>query len=432
MTAGIIAILFFTLLSLTFLTLSQQRIRDYGLIEGSIIGFLYFMAIPIGISMLAGPLRDPHFRAPAYDALTDINTTSNIFIGWFSLICTHFVTCKMAGARSHISTSFSDPRRDISILLLVTAAMTLFVFFLSGKQHGGHWMELKGAAFRANTSFILVANFANALRAMLFGGIIYAYHRGTIHQRQAIIIGLTYAIFDLIVSFNRITLSYFAIMACLIYWRRMPLIALVGTIAAPVITYLSNFWGTFRAIVLQNGLSTSNVLNAAKISSLATNAQEETTSRTLNAFFESSNIQVLHYIIDNYPANFSILYGETFVVRTIGILIPSTIWANKPTSFGVRLGEQIMDIRGLALNSTLFGEAYANFYFLWVPALMLYLVIISALFRYIARINPMAGPMSIFVGFALWRFDPSFGAICIVTALIFLFALRLTHVRSGN
>jgi hypothetical protein len=279
-----------------------------------------------------------------------------------------------------------------------------------------------------STALVLIGNFSNVYRTAVFGILFFAYVRRTLRPSAIVILGACIVAFDFAVTFNRITAVYYTIMLMLIYRKQFILLCAGLFVAAPLLAYLSTVWSVFRAFALRTGYNLDGLVNALEVASMTAPSGEQPLDRLLNSLFESSNLLVYNYIVQHIGGSFPVLWGQTFIGRSLTFLIPSTIWPEKPGVFGNLLGQYIQGEQTLSLNSTLFGEALANFYYFWPCALIAMLFIVSEIYRHFTRISPFAGYFGCFVAIALWRFDMAFAFVAMVAFVNFEVMRRVTHI----
>jgi len=161
-------------------------------------------------------------------------------------------------------------------------------------------------------------------------------------------------------------------------------------------------------------------------------ASTEATSidRKLNSLFEASNLIILNYIVKNVGVTFDPYWGYTAIIRPLTTFLPSSFWAGKPKVFGTYMGMEINSYKGLALNSTLFGEAIANFPYVWPVYLIAFLILMDRLYLVGSRYVPGLYAMSFFIAFALWRFDANFASIGLYTAVFISIPLVMRKTLS--
>lgn len=316
------------------------------------------------------------------------------------------------------------------LLLFVAAYMVcnIYSFVSSGKLDGGHWQGNLETSLQSNMVLIIIGNFANVYRGAIFGILYNAFGRGLVTRRTVVLVGLLVVVFDVVTTFNRITAAYYAIMLVLLYRRHLPLMLLAAIPLLPVVGYFSIVWSALRGLALVDGYSLTGFLNAMTAVNTAIGSGQIEIGRSTNGIFDSENIIVFDWLVDNTGGRFPQLYGYTFFLRPLTVLIPSTFWPEKPGVFGVMVGSNLQGISGLALNSTLFGEAFGNFSYAWPLPLFGMLLQLNVLYAAFARRFPFANGAGFFVGFALWRFDMAFGFISLVGLVAFVIVLTMVDI----
>jgi hypothetical protein len=84
------------------------------------------------------------------------------------------------------------------------------------------------------------------------------------------------------------------------------------------------------------------------------------------------------------------------------------------------------------LNSTLFGEATANFGLFWPIFLMLALLLISKMCNFITKYSPSFPYTAMLMGFALWRFEMNFAVVVILSEIFIILLLVIAENRGRD
>lgn len=416
---------FLTLATISLLMRVRKNVLSFS--GGIIVGLFYFIVLPMSVILYTGSLANSGINAPAYNPYNDLETTLSIFVGWITCLLA-FLYCRSAPVIRHISVhSAQDWRRYIWVYFTLYLLLAMYALIVSGfGSDGNHWHNSMTSTFSSSPSFLIAKNFANALRVMLYG-VLLAWRRSNNASTKTVLALATVSVaFDVLTTFNRISLVFYAVFVLLLYGRRVffPLAAMVSI--APLASTISSAWPYFRSTVFAQGFSLDAV--ASTWQAAISYAQTEATSidRKLNALFEASNLVVLNFIVQNVGKTFDPFWGYTAILRPLTTFLPSSFWSDKPQVFGIYMGLEINSYVGLALNSTLFGEAIGNFPYVWPAYILLFIIFFERLFCWSERFVPGATAMSFFVGIALWRFDANFASVA-VYALILLFALFFTH-----
>jgi len=416
----VFVILGFLVISLlTIVELRTIRLEALGFSDGILVGAVYYVVVPLLVVLVTGELNEPTLHIASYDPYADLTTTLNLYLGLFVVLLFH-VIARLVPQRRPQPRPLRIERNSFWIFLLVLFLLEATNFFLSGKGSGGHWAENAASALSQSPLAIVSLGVQNCLRTSAFGYLIYRVSVLGMPRRSAVLIGGLVVVLDVALTFNRITVAYFIMMIALIFRDRLVLVGAGLVIVAPTVTFMSSVWAVFRGLALSRGVSVENIFIALQTASVTSQAGPEGgISRVLNAFAEASNILVFKFLVENVPDHFPPLWGQTFVLKAFSFFIPSTIWEDKPKTFGTYLGYYMESTQQLTLNSTLFGEAYGNFQYFWPLALILMLLFLEGLFRRAARFSPAYGFFATFIAIALWRFDMTFAFISIV-AIAFL------------
>jgi hypothetical protein len=180
----------------------------------------------------------------------------------------------------------------------------------------------------------------------------------------------------------------------------------------------------FRGVALVRGYNIESFIYAVGFVARNTVSSTDTLSVQLNGVFESVNIVVLNYVVENAGQAFPFQYGS-MAVRAFTFFLPSTIWAGRPEGFGVLLGRTINDATsGVAFNSTMLGEAYGNFGSFWPIFLFLLLWVFHLMFKLLGNGRPVVGFVAAFCAIAMWRFDVTFATVNVFFLLMILVAMR--------
>lgn len=379
--------------------------------DGVLVGCTFYISIPLFLIFINGSLYSYGILVKPYLPFEDIKSTMAIFLGWTVILFAHLDSKKYKPRR----TKTDNSKVYFIIMVSLYFIFSIYSYIKAGMlSQDAHWHESLVTSLGSDTSLIIIKNFAFAYRTMLFGIILYLFKHSVITRKEALLYGGLLASFDVITTYNRITLLYYFFLIFIIYIKHWKLILLSLIVAIPFIAEISNFMTIIRgstrggdfaeAIFIASTLKEDNIPFIIKI----------------NGIFESSNILVLTYIVNNIGEAFPVMNGNTFFVRPLTTFIPSSIWEGKPSVFGTHLGKYINGHDTLTLNSTFFGEAIGNFYYFWPIILLGTIMGLNRLFLYIENFIPSIGFMAFFVGIALWRFDMNFVSISIYAIILIL------------
>lgn len=404
----------------SFIILKNRKIDKIGFSEGVLVGLIYFLAVPMFFVLSQGYLTAEGIYAPTYFPYEDLKTTLNIFLGWLTILFS-IVFISRNNKIEFSEKKISLGKFYFKLMLFLYVFFTLYSVYSSGLgSEGSHWHGTAATAFQESSMYIFIRNFSGAFRVMLYGGIIWLFLYKIISLKKALFIGLIIALFDLSLTFNRILLVFYFLTALVILGKYRKYALLSTIFLLPIIAFLSNAWPNFRSTVFNSKLNYQSV-NEAWISSIDNVKNSGLDfSEMMNGLFESSNIVVYNFIVNNFGENLPLYYGYTFILRPLTTFLPSTIWAEKPRVFGTYLGEIINSYPGLALNSTLLGEVYANFYLMWPLFLFCFILLFDRIFNYINSVVPFSNYMGFVIAIALWRFDANFASVCIYSIVLLI------------
>lgn len=404
-------------------------VRSIGFATGTLAGLIYFLAIPLFIVLLTGQLESPFSTADNYDPFTDLETTLVLFLGWLAVLAACVVSHRNSSQNIGRSKVTQNSITYLRVLLVLYLIFSVYALLASGiGTVGSHWHLTIATKLATSTTFIIIKNFLDAFRVMVFGLLLFTLNNNLISKRTAILIAISIATIDLATTFNRITivfLLFFLLILLRRYWYTY--LAAVASLFSVAIT-VSAAWPVFRGIIFSERITALSVIESWNSAVNATNFSGNQLADKLNVLFESSNIIVLKYIVDNLGNTVPYFMGSTFLVRPLTTFLPSTVWANKPRVFGTYLGEIIESHPGLALNSTLFGEVYANFGIFWILFLFGFIVVFHALYRVVGNTIPGMENMGFFIGIAVWRFEANFASVSLYAALMLWIVFRSLRI----
>lgn len=406
--------------------LARLDLARLDFLDGILIGQAYYVIVPLFAFLVSGRSEVPELGL-AYVPFQDLATTGMLIAGMYL-----FPALRVAFARVHpASPDRSDPRM-VSTVVLLFVATGLISFLLTGLAQGGHWQENVDGAF-ANPAFLPIKYAANVARNAVFAVLLYRVTRGEMSLAAALVAGAGLALVDLFTTFNRITAVYLLIMAMLLLkhrpWRMFA--AAGGSLAA--LSAISTAWPAFRGLATMQGYSVASFMEAWTTARRAQAMGSTSVDAALNGVFESSNIVVLNWIVQNQGTFERPFLAFAMFARPVTLLLPGAVWPGRPQNFGLSLGEGIAHIPSLALNSTLYGESYANFGWFWPLGLSAFVLLWHGVYRLIAPGARVVQMMGAFAAIAMWRFDASFvGCAALLTgALVFvLWLTRISRIKT--
>lgn len=409
---GLIWIVFLMGLAINAAMLARIDLARLDFMDGVLIGQAYYVICPLFVFLVTGLAQVPEL-ALTYRPYSDLATTGILLTGMYMFPALRFCFPRVRAD----SRDTSDPRMVGTVVLLFVATGAVS-FLLTGLAQGGHWQENVDGAF-ANPLFLPVKYAANVARNAVFAVLLYRVVTGQTTVGRAILAGLAFAFVDLFTTFNRITAVYLLIMAMLLMKAR-PLRMVLGAGASLwALSAFSALWPAFRGLATADGYSATAFAQAWTTARRAQDMAPVSLDASLNGVFESSNIVVLNWIVHNYGALERPFLSFAMFVRPVTLLLPGSVWPDRPQNFGLALGDGIAHIPSLALNSTLYGESYANFGWFWPLGICAFLLLWHGVYRLIAPHSRVVQMMGAFAAIAMWRFDASFvGCASLLTGLL--------------
>jgi hypothetical protein len=395
--------------------------RSMRFMDGILVGSVYYLVAPFVLILMHGELPPDFIKAPPYRPYSDLGTTTVVIGGMFLVAAMTILTRPV---RRRVD---ETDRRILPTMLVIFALSSIYALVNSGILTGGHWYRATADALETSGSFLLIKHLANFSRTAIFGILLYWNLNRGMSRRRAIVIGVIIVLADLVMTFNRVTGVYFLIMIIIMYRRKFFPVATVIALMLFALPTVSNMWPMFRGIIGSRDYTVENIADAA-VTAFERSNTDIPAVESLNGVFESVNIVVLNFVVTHSGTDLPLRKGEMFI-RPFTFFLPAQVWANRPANFGSTLGQEINQTEDLALNSTLFGEPYANFGSFWWIALAGLLLGYEFLTRWLGWTSRVVGFIAAFTGFAMWRFDTVFEVISMVLTMLILMGLAATRSR---
>lgn len=408
--------------------LARMDIARLDFLDGILIGHAYYILVPTLVFLLRGLAEVPEL-ALSYYPFKDLGTTAILLGGMYLFPLLRLLLKQVP---SHVSDR-SDPRMVPSViaLFLVTAIAS---FALTGLAGGGHWQGNIDTAF-ANPAFLPIKYAANVARDAVFAVLLYRVAVGAVAIWSAVLVGIALSLFDVFTTFNRITAVYLLLMVLLLLKDRPWRMLLTGVASLSMLSVLSTLWPMFRGLATAQGYTLQSFALAWDMAWRSEQAKAGSLEASLNSVFESSNIVVLDWIVHNFGTLDRPYLAFAMFARPVTLLLPGALWPGRPENFGLSLGEAIAHIPSLALNSTLYGESYANFGWFWPLGLSAFVLLWHGVYRLIAPQSRVVQIMGAFAAIAMWRFDASFiGCAALLTGgmVVSLRLLRISRIKPSG
>lgn len=409
------------LLGTGLIALSLIRIRFASLrfIDGIVIGYAYYVCIPMLFILGHGSMPADFLRTRPYLPFRDLGASAALIGAGYLIAAIHAVVPRARPGKRLDA-------RFLPAIVLIWLVSSAYGFLGSGIAAGGHWYLAADAALASSPAFLLMKHVSNFARTAVFGVLVHQAEGGWLPRTRAIAIGAAIALVDLATTFNRITLAYLLVTTLILYRRNLLVTASLTVLLFTAIPAVSNAWPMFRGLASTAGYHPDALARAAATAIDRTGA-ERPLVLTLNGVFESVNLVAFNHVVRHAgERGLEFRPGDMFV-RPLTFYLPGMVWPGRPESFGTQLGYAINRDRHLALNSTLLGEPYINFGAYWWAALTVLLLAYEGAFRALG--GGAAGAVAAFIGFAMWRFDPVFGVVAMVLLGLILAALRFLPRR---
>ncbi len=308
-------------------------------------------------------------------------------------------------------------------LYFIIYFVSFFIILIgSGLLEGGNWYSSrhsfleKYGVLAVFTSFVM-----NSAKILIISSIIYLWTDNQIKFRTFLIYILTFTLFDMFFTGNRIYLfATFAIIG-LILFKRYPLKILIALpVLVPVVFYLGYFGAIFRHIrgpLFKEGIPTFKVFSKAVERAIHLDPPN-ITNFFLN-ISESVNFNVIYNIFNRYDET---LYGATYL-KPLVYFVPRSVWADKPESI-TKIAANIFGSSSLV--TTVIGEMHMNFAYLGILILPVALLFIEYLFLKMRLDSPIYNYILFIMGILIVRMPFSDDIlIYIIITLIFY----LSHMK---
>ncbi|MGO4154114.1 hypothetical protein [Cupriavidus sp. YAF13] len=391
------------------------------------LGFTYFICGPLALSVVFGgqtsDLPIPDFDLSGSEPVLVYIALASIVFNGMSLLDKRSRN-SLRNSRFEVASLVGKSGVDKRIIIfsLVWVILAVAAFYFSGKYKGGHWMESQSEAFSSSASASIVANFYNVFRVGMPGALLYACHVGKLSYRNLILVMLIFLAIELVVSSNRIIILFCLMAALYAVTKGLKKKLVVLLIISPLLVNFNYAFPIIRGLLWSDGANLSSMASSVSDGYDYRNDESNNLQEKLGQLVESSNLNVMKFVVDRFPSEYDYFYGETVFLKTATFIIPKAIWSDKPLGFGSFLGLTITGSNILALNATLLGEAFGNFGWFAIFIVPLCLFGIGRVWSSLR--SPFYRYLSFFFAFACWRFDFSFSVISLAVLVAFNFGFR--------
>ena len=431
----VIAIISLIAVLVEFRIRNLRLANNLNLFDGMFFGGCIFVVVPIILTFFIGPISIPDFDINySYNWSKDIETTLYALI---SVLCFGVVSLSKQGTRTvFLSKRIPQYCKNYLLLSFILYSVSEIIFFIaSGKSEGNaHWYNTNAATFQKNSLYVLLAQFHNVGRVIIPAIFIYLEIKSPFKQifRLHFAFSAILILIELGLSGNRIVMMFILVSFLLpfILQKRVKSIGYLILFAIPLVA-IAQIWPQFRGLIWTEKISFERI-GQVLTTSVETASQSNFTGNNnpLLVATEGSNLVVLNYTLHKYQRTSDFLFGETIIVKSLGTFIPKSVWKNKPEGVGSRIGEEISDYNGLVLNTTIIGEAWANFGVLGIPIILMLLYLIDLPFSQL-QFRTFFSTIMFMAGIASWRFDFSFLVVSIIIITLIHLLLQIGFIRSG-
>ncbi|SFS10917.1 hypothetical protein [Sphingomonas jatrophae] len=412
--------------ALNVMALRKVNLARLTFYDGILLGMTYYITIPMFAVLLAGRIGPGFIPIEDYKPFEQTETTL-ILIG--SIAAFSIVRLLMPRRASTTPVNVYPVGLLTGVLFALYLATTITTFVAAGIGSGGHWFRASHELMEQNAGFVIIKHISNFTRTALFGCLAVLATRSRGMGRIALVAGLLLCLFDLLTTFNRVTLVYYLILV-LVCFRRHALVACAGLMLFLYTgAYTSTAFTMFRSQVSVYGYSLSGFASAAD-AAIRYSAEGEPFVDAMNGVFESINITVFNYVVQHQQE--LDVSPSAYFVRPLTVLLPRAILPDRPPPFALVLGEHITKSDSLALNSTLFGEPYGSSPLASPLMLGIVLLLYHLAYRGLGRSSQAIEPMAAFIGFAFWRFDSSFAVIALTFTALIHFGLLIAAMGTRD
>ncbi|WP_417275557.1 hypothetical protein [Celeribacter halophilus] len=391
-------------------------------IDGLVAGMLYFYIVPFYLAIFSGEIITLAPWIENYSPIKHVEGTFVIFLGWLSILAFHFSIRASGWKKAQARIKNSKVRSFKYVLLVYLLTLILSQIMLGDDAHWRHGVqELQ----RTSPAYAIVKGFSNAYRFMIGGFVLYMYFNKMIDRKMALALLICLTTLDVLLTYNRIGLVFFALGATILYRKYWLYFVPPLVFVLPLISYASSTWTVVRGLYSTSGGGVAGMIDAWRQASLIVQTHGVVINSVGQSLFEANNLASLNFVVTKLVDQIGFQYGATMFVRPLTTFIPGAIWSGKPPVFATYVGANGSGIEGHAINSTIIGEAFGNFGYVFPLALCLALLIYANLFRWADRFLPGSEYAGFYIGIAMWRFDINFASSSLYAILLVIFCSHL-------
>lgn len=395
-----------------------QRVFDFW--SGVAAGTGYFIIVPLSLVILEGELPPPidfiSSNIPSVVLERDGEAISLVLLCIISVM-TYPIAMGRVKQIFVPTMSFDIP---IKFVLGAYLALSVGIFSFAGLgDEGAHWYGSK-EEFLVNYGLagVLASYVLSALKITAFVLITNEFLNKRVSLIYYFLGAIAVSTIDLYTTGNRIftllvvTLVFFSLLKS----KRYGLVSVLLIAAAPF-AYAMSLFRWIRSYMHSEGAgSLENSINGflTGIDFAVNQATDITAQQIVGGATESVNVNVLVSIFNDFGRDIAFLYGES-LLKLVVFWVPRSIWAEKPDSIAVVIGQNLAPGQGVALIATFYGEMFANFGYFSFLLSALVLVVAKKLLDFYFRKFEFYGALSFLFGFLLIRMpysDVMLVAVC--------------------
>jgi len=405
-----------------------KRTSTLTIFDGLFFGGLFFTFIPISysfiieeISILGILVFDPYKDTDLFLYVLFANLLFGVSANLFKF--------KKEYIQKDLKISKFEKEFFIGVLFFYVLSL-IIIFLSSGKLDGGsHWYRANADVFAKGPLYVLLAQFHNVGRVFLPAICLYFQlvylKNGKIFKPHFYIAGII-ILMELIMAGNRIVILFFIFSITIPfllygYYKKMVLMILL---CIPLIT-VAKFWPMVRGMLWAEEVSMARFSEVISIA-YENEIEADDSSDPILVITEGSNIAALKYVKTNYPSKKDFTYGDTMIFKSIGAIIPKSIWKDKPGGVGHEAGGSVASGVSLYLNVTILGDAWANFGWFGIFYIIFILLIFQNLIvLFFHKKIKYISALAFMVALASWRFEFSYFFVSLYTMLIFIYIFKI-------
>ncbi len=421
--------------------------KSFGIFLGFELGVVYFSLIPLWLLLVR---QSPSIAGTLIHGISWSSARAEVSV-ILSMLLAYELFSLIFGSKIDSSLQSAQVKKvrrrragnlavNIWILCALHIAFACILFMASGLGLAdSHWATTKREfATESNVVALTLMNLLSAGRFLL----IIATCAHWVREKLAYISllpAMLAAAVDLYATGNRIFILQLlvALSTTALYHRYLRFLVPLALVAGPFGYAMLLFSAVRSRMHSWSEYSLSGALNAlsrAVDSARVTYGDGLGLTGYLSGVSESSNLNVFVTIVRVFPDQQGYLLGHT-LVRPFVFWIPRQIWPAKPFAFQSIIGESFVG-EGVSLNSTFFGECYANFGVAGVLFVPVYLFLYSKLLstikssdKNLGMSNDLVRAALAVVGFSLMRNGMVVTLLAAIPAIVFL---QYVEIRPGT